>query len=137
MKFIVSYTIGRYEDRTDFIIPVEADSENVLRASLDAEIKYKRELHNQITEAHAALPRRSFSNRGEVGVWVEHPLVQRHATLTKQYYGSVKVCGRYFPGLDEIEMDEIEILSLDGWIAAFNVADAQEDARRHRHRTGA
>ena len=131
MKFIISYTTGMYEDHTDFILPVEAESENALRASLDAEIKYKRELQKQVMAAHEALPSRSFSNREEVGVWLEHPLVQRHAELTQQYYGSVKVCDRYFPGLDEIEIEEMEIVTMEAWLESYDIADAQEDARRH------
>ncbi len=130
MKFIVTYTTGMYEDMTQYVVPVEAPSKIALVAALDAEIKYKAELKKRVTAAAEAMPKPSFGKREEIGVHAEHPDVQNYVRLVQQYHGSVKVHDRYFAGLDDIAIDEIEVLTLAEWIEEFNMADAMEDARR-------
>lgn len=128
--FIVTYSTGIGDEIVEHTIPIKARSRIDFEVEMDAAIDRKAELLVNMEIARRTAPERNYGTVEEWQAWKEHPLVRNMLTLQEEYRKSVNICGRYFAGIDEVDINDFEILSIEEWITQFDIADAMEDKRR-------
>jgi hypothetical protein len=135
MIFIVTYIIGDVPELTEYTIPVECESQDTLTQMLANAIEDKADQHTRYMELCDTEP-----NMADFRVpqeWLNNPHVKERVAVHEELLGPIKVSNRYLSGLQDVaDVSEIEVIPFEVWLASFEQADAQEDARRYAAQGG-